>query len=92
MFYGILQKATQVLNLDFTKVYAAHMVAGGIASGIAPADTEGIRFCKVLVNRCHGLLRVHVVLILFSSSAVPSWESWEHSIISSSFAREYGLM
>jgi lactate permease len=37
MFYGILQKATQVLNLDFTKVYAAHMVAGGIASGIAPA-------------------------------------------------------
>ena len=37
MFYGILQKATHVLNLDFTKVYAAHMVAGGIASGIAPA-------------------------------------------------------
>lgn len=37
MFYGILQKATSVLNLDFTKVYAAHMVAGGIASGIAPA-------------------------------------------------------
>lgn len=37
MFYGILQKATQVLNLDFTKVYAAHMVAGGIASGISPA-------------------------------------------------------
>lgn len=37
MFYGILQKATQVLNLDFTSVYAAHMVAGGIASGIAPA-------------------------------------------------------
>jgi lactate permease len=37
MFYGILQKATRVLNLDFTKVYAAHMVAGGIASGIAPA-------------------------------------------------------
>jgi lactate permease len=37
MFYGILQKATSVLNLDFTKVFAAHMVAGGIASGIAPA-------------------------------------------------------
>ncbi len=37
MFYGILQKATHVLNLDFTKVYAAHLVAGGIASGIAPA-------------------------------------------------------
>lgn len=37
MFYGILQKATSVLSLDFTKVYAAHMVAGGIASGIAPA-------------------------------------------------------
>jgi lactate permease len=37
MFHGILQKATSVLSLDFTKVYAAHMVAGGIASGIAPA-------------------------------------------------------
>jgi len=37
MFYGILQKATSVLSLDFSKVYAAHMVAGGIASGIAPA-------------------------------------------------------
>ena len=37
MFYGILQKATAALSLDFTKVYAAHMVAGGIASGIAPA-------------------------------------------------------
>lgn len=37
MFHGILQKTTTVLNLDFTKVYAAHMVAGGIASGIAPA-------------------------------------------------------
>ena len=37
MFYGILKKATDVLSLDFTKVYAAHMVAGGIASGIAPA-------------------------------------------------------
>lgn len=37
MFYGILQKATSALSLDFTKVYAAHMVAGGIASGIAPA-------------------------------------------------------
>lgn len=37
MFYGILKKATDVLNLDFTKVYAGHAVAGGIASGIAPA-------------------------------------------------------
>lgn len=37
MFYGILQKATGALSLDFAKVYAAHMVAGGIASGIAPA-------------------------------------------------------
>lgn len=37
MFYGILQKATAALSLDFPKVYAAHMVAGGIASGIAPA-------------------------------------------------------
>lgn len=37
MFYGILQKATGALSLDFAKVYAAHMVAGGVASGIAPA-------------------------------------------------------
>jgi lactate permease len=39
MFYGILKKATapDMLNLDFIKVYAAHMVAGGIASGIAVA-------------------------------------------------------
>jgi len=37
MFYGILKKSTDVLNLDFMKVYAAHAVAGGIASGIAPA-------------------------------------------------------
>ncbi|MGA2160999.1 MAG: L-lactate permease [Methanoregula sp.] len=37
MFYGILKKSTDVLNLDFMKVYAAHMVAGGIASGIAVA-------------------------------------------------------
>ncbi len=37
MFYGILQKSTDVLNLDFMQVYAAHAVAGGIASAIAPA-------------------------------------------------------
>jgi lactate permease len=37
MFYGILKKSTDVLNLDFMKVYAAHMVAGGIASGVAVA-------------------------------------------------------
>ncbi len=37
MFYGILKKSTEMLNLDFMKVYAAHMVAGGIASGIAVA-------------------------------------------------------
>lgn len=37
MFHGILKRATDVLNLDFLKVYSAHAVAGGIASGIAPA-------------------------------------------------------
>lgn len=37
MFHGILKRATSVLNLDFIKVYSAHCVAGGIASGIAPA-------------------------------------------------------
>jgi len=37
MFYGILKKSTDVLNLDFLKVYAAHAVAGGIASGVAVA-------------------------------------------------------
>jgi lactate permease len=37
MFYGILRKATDVLHLDFMQVYAAHAVAGGIASGIAVA-------------------------------------------------------
>jgi lactate permease len=37
MFYGILKKSTGVLNLDFLKVYAAHAVAGGIASGVAVA-------------------------------------------------------
>ena len=37
MFYGILKKSSDVLNLDFLKVYAAHAVAGGIASGISPA-------------------------------------------------------
>jgi lactate permease len=37
MFYGILKKSTDVLNLDFLQVYAAHLVAGGIASGVAVA-------------------------------------------------------
>ena len=37
MFYGILKKSTDVLSLDFLQVYAAHAVAGGIASGIAVA-------------------------------------------------------
>ncbi|MGB8309159.1 MAG: L-lactate permease, partial [Methanoregula sp.] len=37
MFYGILKKSTEMLNLNFIQVYAAHMVAGGIASGIAVA-------------------------------------------------------
>jgi lactate permease len=37
MFYGILKQSSTMLNLDFMKVYAAHMVAGGIASGIAVA-------------------------------------------------------
>lgn len=37
MFHGILKRATGVLDLDFIKVYAAHAVAGGIASGVAPA-------------------------------------------------------
>ncbi|MDD4138493.1 MAG: L-lactate permease [Methanoregula sp.] len=37
MFYGILHKSTEVLNLDFISVYAAHAVAGGIASGVAVA-------------------------------------------------------
>jgi len=37
MFYGIVKKSTDVLNLDFMQVYAAHAVAGGIASAIAPA-------------------------------------------------------
>lgn len=37
MFYGILKKSTDVLSIDFMQVYAAHAVAGGIASGIAPA-------------------------------------------------------
>lgn len=37
MFYGILKKSTEVLNLDFIQVYAAHAVAGGIASGVAVA-------------------------------------------------------
>jgi len=37
MFYGILKKSTDVLSLDFISVYAAHAVAGGIASGVAVA-------------------------------------------------------
>jgi lactate permease len=37
MFYGILKKSTDVLNLNFLQVYAAHLVAGGIASGVAVA-------------------------------------------------------
>ncbi len=73
MFYGILQKATQVLNLDFTKVYAAHMVAGGIASGIAPAkiinaaaviDLPGIEGAVIRKSA------VVVVLLAFLTSAL----------------------
>jgi lactate permease len=37
MFYGILKKSTDVLDLDFMQVYAAHAVGGGIASGVAVA-------------------------------------------------------
>ncbi len=37
MFYGILKKASEVLNLDFMKVYSGHAVGGGVASGIAVA-------------------------------------------------------
>jgi lactate permease len=37
MFYGILEKSTKVLSLDFLPVYAAHAVAGGVASGVAVA-------------------------------------------------------
>lgn len=37
MVHGILKRATGILDLDFLKVYSAHAVAGGIASGIAPA-------------------------------------------------------
>jgi lactate permease len=37
MFYGILKKSTDVLDLNFIQVYAAHAVAGGIASGVAVA-------------------------------------------------------
>ncbi len=73
MFYGILQKATQVLNLDFTKVYAAHMVAGGIASGIAPAkiinaaaviDQPGIEGAVIRKSA------VVVILLAFLTSAL----------------------
>ena len=73
MFYGILQKATQVLNLDFTKVYAAHMVAGGIASGIAPAkiinaaaviDQPGVEGAVIRKSA------VVVILLAFITSAL----------------------
>jgi len=37
MFYGILDKSSEVLSLDFMSVYAAHAVAGGVASGVAVA-------------------------------------------------------
>ena len=37
MFYGILHKSSEVLSLDFMSVYAAHAVAGGVASGVAVA-------------------------------------------------------
>ena len=37
MFYGILDKSTKVLSLDFLPVYAAHATAGGVASGVAVA-------------------------------------------------------
>ncbi|PKG34001.1 L-lactate permease [Methanoregula sp.] len=37
MFYGIIDKSTNVLSLDFLPVYAAHATAGGVASGIAVA-------------------------------------------------------
>ncbi|MFA4861182.1 MAG: L-lactate permease [Methanoregula sp.] len=37
MFYGILKKSTDVLDLNFIPVYAAHAVAGGVASGVAVA-------------------------------------------------------
>lgn len=37
MFYGIIDKSTNVLSLDFMPVYAAHATAGGVASGVAVA-------------------------------------------------------
>lgn len=37
MFYGILNKSSDMLNLNFWNIYAGHAVSGGIASGIAPA-------------------------------------------------------
>ena len=37
MFYGIIDKSTTVLSLDFLPVYAAHATAGGVASGVAVA-------------------------------------------------------
>nr|WP_321352705.1 L-lactate permease [uncultured Methanoregula sp.] len=37
MFYGILHKSSEVLDLNFIQVYAAHAVAGGVASGVAVA-------------------------------------------------------
>ncbi len=70
MFHGILKKSTDVLSLDFMKVYAAHAVAGGIASGIAPAkimnaaaviDNLGIE--GLVIRKCAG---VAVVLTLIT--------------------------
>jgi lactate permease len=37
MFYGVIKKSTDILNLNFITVYAGHAVAGGIASGVAIA-------------------------------------------------------
>jgi len=37
MFYGILNKSSNMLNLDFWQIFSGHAVSGGIASGIAPA-------------------------------------------------------
>lgn len=72
MFHGILKKSTDVLSLDFMKVYAAHAVAGGIASGIAPAkiinaaaviDSLGIE--GLVIRKCAA---VAVVLTLITGA------------------------
>jgi lactate permease len=49
MFYGIIDKATTVLHLDFMTVYAAHAAAGGVASGIAVAK---ILNAAAVIDRC----------------------------------------